>query len=374
MPDEMRPHRQVRPAVWVDLWCTDPDRKTRHRADHQARAAGHEVTSSFRPLSSDNAFVAKASKKMEKKTKPRDPERAARLRYAMAHTLLAVAFCGLLSAGFLVVKRYVERDVVFPGAPPTVKLVDRPVWMSDFLAAQIERAARPIGTHSAFDHQMLVDVADTLSHNPWVKQVHQVRRAYGQAPGDTLEVDCEWRAPVALVKWGDFYWLIDGDGVKLPEQFTAKQVPAIVLGRDNKTNIRIIEGVNTPPVESGQHWPGDDLAAGIDMVKLLYAKPYAEEIGKVDVTNFNGRKQTREAQIVLVTKYGTQVKWGRPVNAKDFFVEVPPSRKLDYIQSVFKQFGRVDGNRPWIDIRFDKITYPSPDSLAKPQTATARGA
>ncbi len=316
--------------------------------------------------------MAKSTKRSDvKKPKPRDPERVARTRLVVAHTLVALAFIGLMSAGFVVVKRYVERSVVFPTAPPDVKLVNRPAWMSDFLAAQIERTARPVGTHSSFDHRMLVDVADALARNPWVKRVHQVRRAYGKSAGDTLEVDCDWRAPVALVKWGDFFWLVDGEGVKLPEQFTAQQVPRIVLGRDNRTNIRIIEGVGGPPVESGRHWPGEDLAAGLDLVKLLYGKPFAEEIGKVDVSNFGGRKQSREAQLVLVTKYGTQVKWGRPVSAKDFFVEVPPARKLDYIESVFKQFGRCDGNRPWIDIRFDKITYPSPESQATANTSSA---
>ncbi len=323
--------------------------------------------------------MAKPAKKPDpapatkKPAKPRDPERAARVRLAAGHLMLAVTFAAVLAAAFVVVKRYVERDVVFPTAPPTVMLVNRPVWMSDLLATRIARAAEPVGAHSAFDHRMLVDAVDALRRNPWVKDVRQVRRAFDRAPGDTLEVDCAWRAPVALIKWGDYYWLVDGDGVKLPEQFPAQQVPNVVIGQDQRINIRIIEGVACPPVEAGQRWPGEDLAAGLDLVKLLYGKPYAEEIGKVDVSNFAGRKDAREAQLALVTKYGTRVKWGRPVNAKDFFVEVPPLRKLEYIEQVKRQFGRCDGGRPWIDIRFDKITYPSPGSEAEPRTAAAGG-
>jgi len=40
-------------------------------------------------------------------------------------------------------------------------------------------------------------------------------------------------------------------------------------------------------------------------------------------------------------------------------VEVSAAQKLSYMERVWKQYGRVDANQPWIDIRFDKITYPS---------------
>lgn len=297
-----------------------------------------------------------------KKPKPiavKDPERAQRIRKACFHLLGIVAFVGLLGVGFYHMRRYVLRDVVFPDRPPKVVLKNRPTWMSDALAIQIISSIRPIGTHSAFDRQLLIDTASILRNNPWIKEVRQVRRAYGQRPADTLEIDCDFRAPIALVHWKDYYWLVDGDGVKLPEQFTAQQLPSIVIGQDRKLNIRIIEGVSQPPVESGQPWKGDDLVAGLDMVKILYGRPYAEEILQVNVGNYGGRQDPKEAQITLQTKYDTEIRWGRPVNARDFFVEVPTTQKLKYLEEIYNQFHRVDGGRPWIDIRFDRITYPS---------------
>src|SRR5215218_7034807 len=121
--------------------------------------------------------------------------------------------------GFVLDRRYVEHMIVPPTDRPQVVLKNRPVWMSDFLAEQIARTAQPNGTHSAFDHQMLVDTVSLLKANPWIQEVRQVRRAYGLKPGDTIEVDCDYRAPVALVHWKDYYWLVDGSGVKLPEPF-----------------------------------------------------------------------------------------------------------------------------------------------------------
>jgi hypothetical protein len=277
----------------------------------------------------------------------------------------------MASAGLVLViiatKRYVDQRIAVPVGPLNIVLVNKPAWMSDFLAQQIS-ATIPRANGSTFDRDLLIEAAKTLQANPWVQEVHQVRRVYGARPGDTLEVDCEFRAPIALVQWGEYYWLVDGDGVKLPEQFTASHVPRIVVGRDGRLNIRIITGVHQPPSATGERWQGQDLIAGLGIVKLLYGQPSAEEIVTVNVANFAGRKDAREAQIVLGTRYGTEIRWGLPLDAKDFFAEVPVAQKLEDLTLVKQQYGRVDAGQPWIDIRYDKITYPSPPP---PQDATA---
>src|SRR5687768_16772682 len=148
-----------------------------------------------------------------------------------ATRLTVVAPCALVMASCVFgMKRYVEREVAFPKAPPAVSLKNRPAWMTDFLAAQIAASVRPAGLHSTFDHQMLVDRVAMLKANPWIRNVRQVRRVYGKRPGDTLEIDCDYRAPIALVRWQKDYWLVDVDGVKLPERFAAADVPKIVIG------------------------------------------------------------------------------------------------------------------------------------------------
>ncbi|MEO6434885.1 MAG: hypothetical protein ABIP55_03870, partial [Tepidisphaeraceae bacterium] len=202
--------------------------------------------------------------------------------------------------------------------------------------------------------------------NPWIREVTQVRRAYDKSPGDTLEVDCEYRAPVALVRWKDYYWLVDGDGVKLPEAFSAADVPRIVKGANGKMNIRIVEGVRQAPPESGIKWAGEDLHAGMELVKLLFGHDYTEEILKVDVSNVARKQDVKASQIVLVTRHDTQIRWGQPVTprADEFFVEVTPAQKLAYLQTIYKDKGRVDGNFAWVDIRFDTPTVPNPAQTA----------
>jgi len=314
-----------------------------------------------------------------KKAKPikvkMDPERARRVRLICLHALLALVLIGGGGAGYFYADNYVEEKVAFTSQPLIIVLKNRPPWMNDFLVEQIASIARPIGAHSAFDHKLLVDTVEMLSRNPWVRQVRYVRRAYTHRPGDTLEIDCEYRAPVALVKWGPFYWLVDENGVRLSERFTEQDVPNIQFGPDGKTRIRVIEGVgNSVPHVAGDQWKGADLAAGLKMVKYLFDLPYTEQILRVDVSNFGGRVDPKNPQIVLGTAFNTQIGWGRPPadDDVDSFIEVSTARKLKYLQLAFKEFGRVDGKHKWLDIRFDKVTYPSeedPPSVPPQQQA-----
>ena len=71
-----------------------------------------------------------------------------------------------------------------------------------------------------------------------------------------------------------------------------------------------------PPAEVGRKWIGEDLTAGIEMLQLLAGKPYAEDLLRVDVSNFGGRVDAKEAHLVLYTRDGSEVRWGRPPAAR----------------------------------------------------------
>ena len=292
----------------------------------------------------------------------------------LRHWIIVAASCalgiGCVVLGLAGLRSVIASQYAANGRSPRVVLVNRPAWMSQAVADEIIDTARVVGVHSVFDQDILIQTAKKLSAEPWIKSVRQVRRCFDQAPGDTLEVDCEYRVPTALVKWDNYYWLVDADGFKLPEQYSARQAHKLVAGSGNNLTIRIIQGVTHPPVQSGTLWPGDDLAAGLEVAKLLTGKPFAGQLPIVDVSNFDGRRDPDAAHIVLVTTYGTSVRWGRAPSAKDYFVEVPTSQKLQCLSDIFQQMHRVDGGQPWIDIRFDQVTYPNPVPAAQEQPPT----
>ena len=310
----------------------------------------------------------KTSKVAPSKEKPRGKSKTPVI---LLHLLGVFAFVGGLIFTVDATKKYVEQEVAGPVGPLRVALVNKPVWMSDYLAEQIAETV-PKTSSSAFDHDLLVRAVNALKKNPWVAEVHQVRRVYGEKPGDTLEVDCEFRAPIALVKWDENYLLVDNDGYVLPEQFTADQLDKITIGRDGRTSIRLVDGVHQAPPAAGKKWAGQDLAAGLELIKLFYGKLFLDEVTAVDVTNFAGRVKRADPQLLLETRYGTQIWWGRPLNTKDFFVEVSAARKLEILRAVVQQHGRIDANQAYVDVRYDDFLVPTTQPSIEQPSAEAR--
>jgi hypothetical protein len=317
--------------------------------------------------------MSKPKKDKPSKT-PSEPALSERSRRIALGATLSIAIVAGLGATSVQFKKYIDRRALAANPePPRVILKNRPAWMSDFLADSITAPIRPDIAKSPFDHQVLVDAVAALKQNPWIRDIHDVRRSYTAAPGDTIEIDCTYRAPIALVKFNDRYTLVDNEGTVLPEQFTETEIPRIVYGSDGKMNIRVIDGVAHKPSSPGQKWPGADLAAGLELVQLLYSQPFAEDLLKINVANFQGRHNPKDPQLTLVTRFNpaTELRWGRPVSAKDGFIEVSPAQKLNYLASVYNKYHRVDAGQPWLDLRFDHILYPAPGS---PDPATQASA
>jgi hypothetical protein len=276
--------------------------------------------------------------------------------------LLGATFTGTVGYGFDVLRERVARQHAFPQSQLGIILKQRPTWMSDALAQQVANSIRPAGLPSAMDHQVLHDVADVCAANPWVKNVRQVRRVFNKAPGDAIEIDCDYRTPMALVHCGDQLVLIDEDGYKLPEKFPAVQPPRIMFDAQGHMNIRIIDGVHAlPPYLDGQKWSGDDLHAGLQLAKLLHGKTFTEEVHRINVSNFGGRRNPRDPQITLVTKHKTEIRWGEPLDL-GFHAEKTPGEKLQRLASLHQRYGRIDGGYSWLDIRLDKVLYPQGES------------
>jgi hypothetical protein len=135
-----------------------------------------------------------------------------------------------------------------------------------------------------------------------------------------------------------------------------------MFGPDGRVNIRVIEGVAAAaPNSNGQKWAGEDLAAGLDLAKYLFGRPCTEEIYRVNVANFKGRRNPRDAQITLLTRYNSEIRWGEPIRM-NFHAEVSPEEKMNRLAAICDRFGRVDGRHSWIDIRLDKVMCPKEES------------
>lgn len=274
--------------------------------------------------------------------------------------LLVVLLAALSATGYVRIRNYVNARFLATPIRPEVVLKNQPVWMSNFLAQSIINSVRPAAPSSPFDKKVLVNAYNSLSANPWVKTVREVRRVYNKSPGDQLQIECVFRAPAALVSHNGQYILIADDRTVLPEQFSEDELPKVMFGPTaaGHTQLRIIQGVVASPAKPGAIWSGSDIAAGLKMATLLSQVPYADDIVRIDVSNAAGAMGQRLPRLILLTKAGSQIRWGRAPGDDDF-TEASAATKLAHLQQIYAQYHRLDANEPWLDLRFDHVIYPT---------------
>ena len=299
---------------------------------------------------------------------PLTPEQRQTRRKVLSRLVNGLALAVVVGGsciGYNALASHVRETYALVSRPPAVTLLNRPAWMGDAIAADLARrvatALPPSG--STLDHDLLVRVGGVLAEDAWIARVARVRRLDVRGR-DTLQIECDYRTPLAIVQWRDgretSYRLIARDGVLLPPTYSGSAVHAIVAGRDATTNLRVITGVAAPPPpgDAGLRWDAPDLKAGLDVAALLNGLAAAQNVTVIDVDNFAerrvrwtaGAKERWAAQIVLRTKLNHVIFWGRPPEADDFLVEVSPQTKLANLTAVAKHFQ----GRPWpawVDLR-----------------------
>jgi hypothetical protein len=287
-----------------------------------------------------------------------------RLRHAL-HGLATLAFLFCLGYGISFSRNYADRTVATPTAI-RVKIIDPPAWMNASLIERIEQIATPIEQRSSLDGAQVKEVAEILASEPWVKEVKQVRRVWGNRAGDTLEVHCTFRAPVALVQDGGLFWMVDAEGVKLPDRYQKSELAKVAMGQGLKgIQLRVITGVHQPAPQAGEKWQGQDLADGLELAKLFHGKPYLNEVAMIDVSGVDPPtvpSSRRRSEIVLHTTHNRQIIWGEPLTVSAFSVDVPAGQKLKTLEQLYNDYGRLDAGKPWISIRYDSVLYPSDET------------
>ena len=311
--------------------------------------------------------------------KVKSVEVAKRIRMDRVRRLVRLGFAALFVGGvagvLLGARVYAERTVLTPANPPHVEIVNAPAWMNPQLRSRIEQVATPPEPRSSLDGQTMQNVAASLAAEPWVKKVNQVRREYRDAPGDTLAIDCEFRAPVALVQDGNWFWMVDADGVKLPERFAKSELSQVALGQGLQgIQLRIVIGVRANAPEAGEGWKGDDLKAALDLARLFHGKPYMDDVAMIDVSSVEPPsldETRRRNEIVLHTKYNTQVVWGESIpQGNAFSSDVPVDQKMMVLESLYNRFRRLDAGQRWVNIRYDRVLYPTDGAVQSATTTT----
>ncbi len=260
--------------------------------------------------------------------------------------------CGIV-IGLMFLEKYVKETVPAARGSVDLELADVPIWASDELKEKVHAAAIGKGVNLRLDEDTALSVHRNIEQLiVWLDEVEVLTLH------DRLRVEAQWRKPVALVKSGLIKFYVDAERVVL-DFVPIPDLPIVEI-----KGLPLITKI--PPL--GEVWQRDDLAAAIrildrldDMDKSLTPdKPLLREIDCIDVSNFNGRHNSRQAHIILYTKDNTEIIWGAEVEKWQQHLESTDEQKLAKLYVYYKENGTLSGAAKFINLRDPRDNIPLP--------------
>lgn len=267
---------------------------------------------------------------------------------------LAAVICILVAIGFGLVflERYIETVLHTSQTSGRLKLIEVPTWVNPQLTKKVFTAATAGGETLKLDKDTALSVQQNLeSLVAWLDNINV------QLINDFICIKAKWRKPLALVKLGRKKFYIDAELTAL-DFLPLPNLPIVeVKGLSTKKK---------PPI--GTTWPLDDLAAAVLILEKLEQmdelivpeKPLLYEIDRIDVSNFDGRKNSQTAHILLYTKDDTKIIWGAQIGSWQQHLEMPDKEKLASLYGYYKEFGSLMSGAKYINLRDpqDRIYQP----------------
>lgn len=267
---------------------------------------------------------------------------------AVACIFVSVVACILVGivAGFSFLERYVKETSVVSEQTIRLELVDVPAWVNSQLKEKVYVAARDDGNDLSLVQQNIE------------REVVWLDEVTVQTTHDVLRIEGRWRKPVGLVKSGMSRFYVDAEQVVL-DFVQMPRLPIVEITGLSPTR-------KTPSL--GKVREGDDLAAAITILDRLDRmdksdtpdKPLLYEIDRIDVSNFNGRKNSKRPHIVLYAKDDTEIIWGAEFGTWQRYLESTDEQKLAKLYSYYKENGTLSGNAKYINLCDPQDNIPLP--------------
>jgi len=286
------------------------------------------------------SFKLGASKRKKKqKASQHGPSLTGVLKVFGVVCVLGAIGIGVFAAvrtGFAFLDKYMRKAVPVSEKFGSLELVGVPAWVNDQLEEKVYAAARANGEDLKLDEDAARSVQNNLE-----REVAWLRNVTVQITHDTIRIEAQWRKPIALVEWGWSKFYVDAELVVL--DFVP--VPSLPI-----VKVKDLPRITKVP-QPGIVWQREDLAAAVDVLKLLWRmdeevtpdKPLLWEIEVIDVSNFEGREDTRFPHIVLYATDKTEIIWGAEIGTWQRYLEATDKEKLLKLYGYYKEHGSLLG-------------------------------
>jgi hypothetical protein len=165
--------------------------------------------------------------------------------------------------------------------------------------------------------------------------------------GSRIAVSGRWRIPAAVVRSEGRDYLISWD---------AKPMPPVYSPGESNLRVIIDPAIGPPRHSDGERdfstaWPGEDIAASLELLELVSEQPWAGQVAGVDASQYSS-----DGRLVLVTPQNTRVVWGGRPN-RPSIGDVSTAQKLAHIAQVVQDFRRIDAGYSLIYVNSAKLQF-----------------
>ncbi len=200
-----------------------------------------------------------------------------------------------------------------------------PIWIDDSLLQELQDVARIHLSQTAVGRDGLIKTVDALESTGWFHEVMQVQ----WVNESEAVIDGSFLIPYAKVMDSEGIVYIDVQGRRLPTR----------VGKIVKPKYHFIT-LSQPcfyrPQRAGMQWTGDDILSALNLLKLLYDKPWATQIKTIDLSTW-----TQDGSLTLLTDTPSKLIWGSAPN-EERRLEALASDKISRLNWLFNNFGSVD--------------------------------
>ena len=289
--------------------------------------------------------------------------KSAGTRFVLAIVLVCAAVVGLYR-----LERYVHGLQRFDRGL-TLSWENLPAWLRDEDNRHVLDGLTARLNLRGEDRPLDADLAERLGaavSDPsigWIKSVDRVM----VRPGGVVSIYCQFRKPAAWVRQGKHCYLVDDESVRLPGTYSPRDC--------DDGRMLIVVGVEDQPPAVGCAWPGADLGGALALASLIDGREFRGQVRRISVANYGGRQNRSRPHIELITdRADARIWWGRAPR-EEFGAEISASQKIALLETLYRQCGRIDMNRSYVNIMTwpDRVAMPAAMSEAPVHARLLRG-
>ena len=209
-----------------------------------------------------------------------------------------------------------------------VGFLNPPIWLDNSLLLELQDIARLHLSQTTVGREGLIQTADALTATGWFRKIHQVRWVNEHE----AVVDASFLIPYAKVQDGSGITYIDDQGRRLPSRDGA-------IVKQKYHFITLSHPRFDRPQRPGLQWDGGDILSGLNILNLLYNKPWATQVKVINLSRW-----TMNGSMTIETDTPGFLIWGS-APGEERGLEALADHKIERLNYIYSKYGRIDQNR-----------------------------